>query len=180
MRREIDEDYPFQGEMNYAELAVEQSTGTYPVRAKFDNPDRRILPGSFVEIRVAMSEPTPSLLIPEEATMSDQMGQFVYVVKPDQTLEKRTVTLGSKEGRLIAVRSGLQPKDRVVVLGTQRARDGLRVVAEDLDLEAFLSEGTESQSEATDATEPAGVSETAPSVNEPDTGAVDAAVEVNE
>lgn len=177
MRREIDTDYPFQGEFNYADLAVAESTGTYPVRAKFDNPDRLILPGSFVEIRVAMSDPTKSLLLPEEAILSDQMGRFVYVVKPDQTLEKRTVTVGSQEGRLTVVRSGLQPEDRVVILGTQRAREDLHVVAEELDLEAFLSEGIESGSVSTDSTAPPA----APSANEPPAKTVDAAaVEVNE
>jgi RND family efflux transporter MFP subunit len=140
LARAIDEDYPFEGKFNYADLAVDESTGTYMIRGEFPNADRRLLPGLFVRIRIPLGDPRDALLVPEEAVLSDQIGRFLYVVDGQNQVERRNVTLGPPDGPLVTVLSGLQVDDRVVIEGTQRAaaRLGSTVDPQDTDLDEFL------------------------------------------
>ncbi len=156
LARAIDDDYPYQGKFNYADLAVDESTGTYMIRGEFENTDRRLVPGLFVRIRIPMGEPQQALLIPEEAVLSDQTGRFVYVVNAESTVERRNVTLGASRGALVVVQTGLNANDRVVIEGTPRAaaRLGSTVEAQNLDMDQFLQQ--RSGSEAMSADEPEG------------------------
>src|SRR5712692_6911857 len=121
-----DEGYPYKGMLDYAAPTVSQSTGTLTVRAILQNPDRVLLPGYFVRVRVA-EEPQNALLVPDVALGSDQGGRYVLVVNKDNVVEQRKVVLGPKVGELRAIDGGLKPDDRVVVAGIQRAIPGQKV-----------------------------------------------------
>lgn len=114
-----------EGEMDSADPQVDSSTGTIQARAVFDNPNRFIVPGSFVRIRLPKGS-HDALLVPEIALGQDQGGRFVAVVNDENKVERRAVTVGPQVGQMRAV-SGLAPTDRVVINGMQRARPGAEV-----------------------------------------------------
>lgn len=135
LRRTIDDGFPFLGHLDYADLGVDQSTGTFTIRASFPNPDRRIVPGLFVRIRVPLGTQTGALLIPESAVGADQVGRFVIIVDENNKAARRNVELGAKFGEMIVVREGLNGDETVVVSGLQRARPGSPVTPQTIDLE---------------------------------------------
>jgi RND family efflux transporter MFP subunit len=123
---QTEEGYPHKGTLDYASPTVSQSTGTLAVRAVLQNPDRLLLPGYFVRVRVA-EETKDALLVPDVALGSDQGGRYVLVVGNDNLVEQRKVTIGPKVGDLRAIDSGLRPDDRVIVAGILRAIPGQKV-----------------------------------------------------
>ena len=127
LKRGNDEGFPFEGRFDYADLAVDQSMGTFLIRGIFANPNRDIVPGLFVSVRIPIGEEPDALLVPERATGSDQAGDYVLVVNPDEEIERRNVTLGTKVGDLVVVSNGLQADQWVIIDGLQRARPGVKV-----------------------------------------------------
>ena len=111
------------------------ATGTVTLRGVFENPDELLSPGFFARMRVRGSDPYPALLLPDRAIASDQARQFVWVVKPDNSLEYRQVTLGPLRGTLRVVR-GVGAEDWVVVEGAQKLRPGMSVNPERIALDA--------------------------------------------
>ena len=121
-----DEGYPYKGTLDYAAPSVNQATGTLAVRAILANPDRRLLPGYFVRVRIA-DQQGKALLVPEVALGSDQGGRYVLVVGEDNVVEQRKVTIGPRVGDLRVIDKGLAGDDRVVVAGILRAIPGQKV-----------------------------------------------------
>ncbi len=119
--------YPHKGKLDYVSPNLNQSTGTLAVRGVLPNPDRVLLPGFFVRIRVPYDEQKDALLVPDTALGSDQAGRYVLVVNGDNVVEQRKVQTGSLESGLRVVESGLKGDDRVVVAGLLRAIPGQKV-----------------------------------------------------
>ncbi len=115
------------GHMDFVDNRLDVSTGTLRGRAVIPNKDFSILPGQFGRVRLIGSAPYEALLVPDTAVATDQSRKIVFVVKPDDTVEARAVTLGPLDGGLRVVREGLNPDDRVIVDGLQRARVGAKV-----------------------------------------------------
>lgn len=127
LRRSTDADYQFEGHLDYADLGVDESTGTFLIRATFPNPDRRLFPGLFVRIRVPLGTTENAVLIPERAVGADQVGRFVLITGPENVVERREVSLGARQGELVIVREGLTGDERVIVDGLLKARPGSEV-----------------------------------------------------
>ncbi len=119
--------YPHKGTLDYVSPQVNQSTGTLAVRGILNNPDRVLLPGYFVRIRVPFDQQQKALLVPDVALGSDQSGRYVLVVNAENVVEQRKVTVGPLEGDLRVIESGLKPDDKVVVAGLLRAIPGQKV-----------------------------------------------------
>jgi RND family efflux transporter MFP subunit len=119
--------YPHKGKLDYISPTINQSTGTLPVRGVLPNPDRTLLPGFYVRVRVPFGEVTKALLVPDVALGSDQAGRYVLVVNGDNVVEQRKVRTGPLEGELRVIESGLRPDDRVVIAGLLRAIPGQKV-----------------------------------------------------
>ena len=136
LRRTTDKDFPFEGQLDYADLGVDQSTGTFTVRAKFPNPDRLLLPGLFVRIRVPLGTIENAILVPERSVGADQAGRYVMVVGEKNLVERRNVTLGTKFGEMVVAMEGLDGTEKVVIDGLQRARPGASVSPTEIVLEA--------------------------------------------
>ena len=119
--------YPHRGTLDYASPSVNQSTGTLTVRGILANPNRALLPGYFVRVRIPFGGPKSALLVPEQAIGSDQGGRYVLVVDKDNTVAQRRVEIGPKENDARIIESGLDAQDRVVVAGTLRAIPGQKV-----------------------------------------------------
>ncbi len=119
--------YPHKGKLDYVSPNINQSTGTLAARGILSNPDRALLPGFFVRVRVPFEEQKNALLIPDTALGSDQAGRYVLVVNADNVVEQRTVQIGSLDGGLRLIESGLKADDKVVIAGLLRAIPGQKV-----------------------------------------------------
>jgi RND family efflux transporter MFP subunit len=119
--------YPHKGKLDYAAPTVNLSTGTLAVRGVLPNPDRVLLPGYYVRVRVPFDRQENALLVPDVALGSDQSGRYVLVVNGDNIVEQRKVRTGQLEGDLRVIESGLKPDDRVVIAGLLRAIPGQKV-----------------------------------------------------
>jgi membrane fusion protein, multidrug efflux system len=115
------------GKMDFLDNRLDVSTGTLRSRAIVPNKDLSILPGQFGRVRLIGSSPYEALLIPDTAIATDQSRKIVFVVKDDDTVEARTVTLGPLDEGLRVIRDGLKAEDHVVVDGIQRVRVGAKV-----------------------------------------------------
>jgi RND family efflux transporter MFP subunit len=119
--------FPYRGKLDYAAPTINQSTGTLPARGVLPNPDRVLLPGYYVRVRVPIDQQQDALLVPDVALGSDQAGRYVLVVNGDNVVEQRKVGVGPAEGDLRVIDSGLKPDDRVVIAGLLRAIPGQKV-----------------------------------------------------
>jgi membrane fusion protein, multidrug efflux system len=115
------------GNMDFVDNRLDLGTGTLRGRAVIPNKDLSILPGQFGRVRLIGSSPYEALLLPDTAIATDQSRKIVFVVKDDDTVEARAVTLGPLDDGLRVIREGLKPEDRVIVDGLQRARVGAKV-----------------------------------------------------
>jgi RND family efflux transporter MFP subunit len=121
--------YPHDGKLDYVAPTVDPSTGTLAARAILSNPNRTLLPGFFVRVRIP-SKPLPALLVPDIAIGADQGGRYVLVVNKDNVVEQRKVDAGQAVGDLRVIEGGLTKDDRVIVGGIMRAIPGQKVDAE--------------------------------------------------
>ncbi len=119
--------YPHKGKLDYLSPTVSQSTGTLAVRGLVPNPDRVLLPGFYVRVRVPIDKQDNALLVPDVAIGSDQSGRYVLVVNADNLVEQRKVTTGPLDDGLRVIESGLKADDRVVTAGLLRAIPGQKV-----------------------------------------------------
>jgi multidrug efflux system membrane fusion protein len=119
-------DFPYQGHVDYREPSVDPATGTVLRRGVFENSDQNLIPGLFVRIRAPLGEAERRIVVEDRALGSDQRGDFVLAVKPDNTVEYRPVKLGVAMNGLRVV-EGIQQNEWIVVNGLQRARPGATV-----------------------------------------------------
>src|SRR5712672_2919229 len=116
-----------EGKMDFLDNRLDVSAGTLRSRAIIPNHDLSILPGQFGRVRLIGSSPYEALLLPDTAIATDQSRKIVFVVKDDNTVEAKPVTLGPLDEGLRVIREGLKAEDRVIVDGIQRARVGAKV-----------------------------------------------------
>ena len=134
--------FPLQGTIEYVAPALDPATGTLLVRGILANPDRTLLPGFFVNIRLPMERVSQSaLLVPDRSLQEDQGGRYLLIVNKDNVVEQRYVQLGQLDGALRVITSGLKPDDRVVVGDLWRANPGTKVTPQLTTIEA-TSAGT--------------------------------------
>jgi RND family efflux transporter MFP subunit len=116
------------GAIDFVDNQYDPSAGTIVVRARFPNPGMFITPGQFGRVRVPISKKRPTLLVPDEAIVTDQASKLLYVVDKDGKVSAKTVDLGPTVGdNLRVVHSGITANDEIVVDGLMRARPGATV-----------------------------------------------------
>jgi RND family efflux transporter MFP subunit len=120
--------FPHQGTIEFVQPGLDPATGTLLVRGILPNPDRVLLPGFFVRIRLPMAKvDRNALLVPDRALQQDQGGRYLLVLNKDDVVEQRYVQLGQLVGALRVITSGLTLDDRVVVGDLWRANPGTKV-----------------------------------------------------
>jgi membrane fusion protein, multidrug efflux system len=122
---------PIPGRLQLINNEIDASTGTIRVRAIFDNPEGRLIPGQFARIRLGQAEAQDRLTISERAIGTDQDKKFVFVVGADNTVSYRQIELGAAVDGQRIVETGLNAGDRIVVSGLQRIRPGAVVAPQD-------------------------------------------------
>ncbi len=120
---------PVSGTLSFVDNEVDRATGTIRLKARFENQDARLWPGEFVEVRLVLGRREGAAVVPTSAVQPGQNGPYVYVVKPDATVEPRSVRTTEYPGSLAVVESGLRAGEHVVVDGHLRLTPGARVVA---------------------------------------------------
>ena len=118
---------PSAGRINFIDNAVDPTTGTIKVKGTFPNEDRRLWPGQFVNVTVRLTSDPKALVVPSAAVQTGQQGTFVFVVKPDQTVELRMVAVARIAGDETVLASGVSPGDTVVTDGHLRLVPGSRI-----------------------------------------------------
>jgi RND family efflux transporter MFP subunit len=122
-----EEAYDHQGRLNYMDNRVDPATGTIQIRGQIPNPENRLYPGMFVQIRVPLKAIPNALLIPEKAIMTDLGGKYVLVVGDNNVLQRRDIKLGATLGKLRVVVEGLHGDELFIVGGFAMARPGMPI-----------------------------------------------------
>lgn len=130
-----DQDYRYQGELDFIDNQINPNTGTLRVRAKFRNSNSQLRPGAFARVRIAPQEVTDSILVPETAVGTDLNIRFVMTVDDNNVLQFRLVTLGSRIGPLRVITSGLEAGDRVAVNGPARVGPGMTIQPREVEID---------------------------------------------
>jgi membrane fusion protein (multidrug efflux system) len=125
--------YPHDGVIDFVDPTIEPTRGTVAVRARVPNPEGNLKPGEFVRVVVVRPDITDALLVPQRAVQDQQGGSYVLVVKPDDTIESRSVTLGVAHDGMQQIARGVSAGERVVIEGLQKARPGQKVAAREGD-----------------------------------------------
>ena len=123
--------YNWNGRIAFVDNAIDPGSGTIRAYALAPNRGLFLKPGMFGHMRLQSSTPHPALLVPDQAVVTDMTRQLLDVVGPDGTMAQRPVQLGAVIEGLRVVRSGLSPRDRVIISGLQRAKPGEKVTATD-------------------------------------------------
>jgi len=121
--------YPHTGYVDFVDNQLNPNTGTIRARAVFGNKDRFFTPGLFARIQLLGSGKFDAVLVQDGAVGTDQDRKFVYVLKPDSTVEYRSVELGRIVDGMRVIRKGVVPDELVVINGLQRIRPGMKVNA---------------------------------------------------
>ena len=115
------------GKLDTHDNVIDTTTGTVKLRGTFDNKDEALFPNQFVNVRLLVNTVKDATVVPVAAIQRGQPGTYVYLVKADDTVAIKVVTLGVTDGEKVQITSGLEVGDEVVIDGTDRLRDGAKI-----------------------------------------------------
>jgi membrane fusion protein, multidrug efflux system len=118
---------PAAGSITFVDNAVDQTTGTIRLKATFPNENRRLWPGQFVNVSVRLASDSNAIVVPSVAVQAGPDGQFVYVVKSDQTVEMRPVVVSRTAGKETILKTGVKSGETIVTDGQLRLVPGSRI-----------------------------------------------------
>src|SRR4029077_16234024 len=121
---------PATGKLTFVDNAVDMTTDTIKLKATFANTDRRLWPGQFARVTLRLATLSHALVVPSQAVQTGQDGQYVFVVKPDSTVEQRAITPGQRVADDVVVQKGLQAGETVVTEGQLRLEPGSHVTTD--------------------------------------------------
>jgi len=116
--------YPHKGSLDFTDLAVDTGTGAVSLRAVVRNPDRRLLPGMFVKLRLTLGQLKGVYVVPQASVLRDALGAYVMIVNDGGSVEQKRVELQTKTSSEWVVTGDLQDGDQVIVAGLQKVRPG--------------------------------------------------------
>ena len=117
-----------EGDLYLINNEVDENTGTILLQALFSNEDQKLWPGQYLDVRLILEMKKNALLLPSQAIQIGQNGPYLYVVKPDNTVELRNVQMGQKENEQIIIETGISPGETVVLEGQLNLYPGAKVV----------------------------------------------------
>jgi len=120
--------FPATGRINFAASQLDTRLGTVQLRAEFDNPDGKLLPGQYVRARVIGGERKDVFLVPQAAVMQGEMGRMLFLLGDDGKVQPRPVVAGEWRGKDWVILSGLKPGDKVIVDNLIKLRPGAPAV----------------------------------------------------
>jgi multidrug efflux system membrane fusion protein len=117
-----------EGVLTFVNNAVDTTTGTIMLKASYENADDRLTPGQFVNVTIELSVIPQAIVVPPAAIQVGQRGEYVFIVKADNTVELRQVITGVRTASEVVIEEGVKAGERVVIDGQLRLRPGTRVV----------------------------------------------------
>jgi membrane fusion protein, multidrug efflux system len=124
------EPQPVTGTLAFVDNAVDMTTDTIKLKAAFPNTDRRLWPGQFARVTLRLSTIANAVTVPSQAVQTGQDGEYVFVVKPDSTVEQRPVTTAQRVEDQTVVQKGIAAGETVVTEGQLRLEAGTRVTTD--------------------------------------------------
>lgn len=121
------EQSPARGELTFLDNTVNIMTGTIRLRGTFANEDRSLWPGQFVNVVLTLTTQPGAIVIPSRAVQTGQQGQYVFVVRPDRTVENQPVVVARTLGEESVIAKGVNPGEQVVTDGQLRLSPGASV-----------------------------------------------------
>jgi len=115
------------GELTFIDNTIDHSTGTITARATIGNAKFALLPGQYVRVRLHVKEQPNTLMVPQVALGSSQLGKYLYVIGKGNTVDQKLVSLGPTDGDLISVTSGISETDQVITGNLQKIGPGMPV-----------------------------------------------------
>lgn len=116
--------YGHKGRLFFSDLSVDPGTGAITLKAEFPNPQRLLLPGTFVQVRLPLAVEENAITVPQRAVQSGTQGQFVLLVGPDNKVMPRPVKVGAMAGTDFVIADGLKGGETLIVDGVQKAKPG--------------------------------------------------------
>jgi membrane fusion protein (multidrug efflux system) len=116
--------YEHTGKLDFSGTVVDPATGAVALRATVPNPDRRLLPGTYVTLKAVLGEQPGAFLVPQAALQRDDRGPYLMVVGGDGNVVRKDVVANRTQGANWVINSGLEAGDQVVVSGLQRVQPG--------------------------------------------------------
>jgi multidrug efflux system membrane fusion protein len=118
---------PAVGTLTFIDNTVDRQTGMIQLKGTFDNADRRLWPGQFVNVTLTLATQANAVVVPSQAVQNGQDGPFVFVVKNDKTAESRNVKVDRVLGDVAVITNGIKPGEVVVTDGQLRLTPGSKV-----------------------------------------------------
>lgn len=115
------------GKLSVVDNSVDQATGTIKLKATFENADERLWPGEFVNVRLILNTRKDAPTVPAETVQDGPDGKYVYIIKPDDTVARRSVQVAAVQDGLAVIDKGLEAGEKVVVDGQYRLTEGARI-----------------------------------------------------
>lgn len=119
------------GLLTFVDNSVDPTTDTIKLKATFTNADHRLWPGQYARVSLRLTTIPNATIVPSQAVQTGQEGQFVFVVKPDSSVEQRNISVGQRVNDDILVEKGLAPGETVVTEGQLRLEQGTKVTITD-------------------------------------------------
>jgi membrane fusion protein, multidrug efflux system len=116
-----------EGKLTLIDNQIDTATGTLRLKATFENTDERLWPGQFVNARLVISTKTAAITVPQRAVMQGATGYYAYIVKPDDTVERRVLEVAGMQDDMAVVEKGLAAGEKIVVDGQYRLNDGAHI-----------------------------------------------------
>ncbi len=121
--------YPHEGKLLFSDLTVDPASGQVTLRAELPNPERLLLPGMYVRVRLEQAQSTAAILLPQQAVNRTDQGNTAMVVDGQGNVSVRPLKLGGAQGNRWVITEGLKPGEQVIVEGFQKMRPGAPVKA---------------------------------------------------
>jgi len=116
-----------EGKLTLIDNVIDAATGTIHLKATFANADERLWPGEFVSVRLILSTRRDAVTVPTQTVMQGPDGAYVYAIKADETVERRSVKVAATQDGRAVIEQGLAAGDRIVVDGQYRLTDGAKI-----------------------------------------------------
>lgn len=120
-------EYPYKGLVDFTDPQVDPQTGTFSVRAEMPNKDRELLPGQFTRVKMLLDVRENAVVVPTRALEIEKGGAYIYVLRPNNTVERRYVETGPEIGNNTVVERGLAKGEKIVVEGFHKLSPGIKV-----------------------------------------------------
>ena len=122
---------PVGGKLSFIDNTTDASTGTIKLKAEFANTDKALWPGQFVDVVLTLTHQDNAVVVPATAVQNGPNGQYVFVVKPDRSVDLRDIKVARNEGDISVMASGLKPGETVVTVGQLRLAPGTKIAIAD-------------------------------------------------